>query len=266
LAQKHTIRPFSTPYFRSFAQMPYVHLCFEDQVDASMRATATRIAERSLFEPSPLFHVPVLGSLHRYDAKHIESTCAHAVVDHAPPSFQFVQWELAGQTLRCRIASSDLSALASRLHHELPLGRPWASFYMTLGSVAGIEASVRADFLAAVSTAFPIDELANFTLKMAIEYSCQPPPKPRHEPRAHSSAPSSRELASMRIQSSGQTKKPRHHHPQQRSQHNKWKRSSQNTLNHPCMMDTATAGGISKPTSNAAARRGGRRGGRGGRW
>lgn len=255
--------------------MPYVCLRFEDQVDASMRATATRIAEGSAFQPSPAFHVPVLGSLHRYDAKHINSACAHAVAEHAPPSFHFVQWELTGQMLRCRLASSDLSALASRLHQELPLGRPWASFYMTLGSVAAIDAAVRDDFLAAVSAAFPIDESANFSLQVPVEYSCEPPAKPRHEPRTlDSSAPDSREasesLPITRVHPSGRPHMP-HHAPHKRSPHKKWVRGKQSMPEQPSMMmDTGTtgaiAGGISKPTSHAAARRrGGRRAGRGGR-
>lgn len=265
----HTMPPLALRRY----DMPYLFLRFQDAVDASMRETASKIAEGSAFKPNPVFRVSLMGSLHQYDAKYIESVRTDALVAYPSPSFHFIRWELTGETLRCLIGSTELSSLASCLHQALPLGRPWAAFYVTLGSVASISGDLRDDFLAAVSSAFPVDEHIKFTLKGPIEYSCEPPPKrcgskdPPYQSRTHVSA-----LGAGRPQ--GHWPARSNKLPIKLSPHKKWDRGESSLLDQPCMlMDTTDTtrtvvqhGGISKRSSRAATRRDRRQGGRGRGW
>jgi len=150
--------------------MPYACLFFSDDIDASMRAAAGHIAESSAFEPHPLFHCPVIGTLHHYTTEDVTSACLR-VTSGEPLPFIFGKWELSGTLLRATIESPAVSELAGRLHFELPLGRPWTSHYVTLGSVAAIDAGRRDEFLAAVTAAFPIDPTIRYTLHSQLEYN-----------------------------------------------------------------------------------------------
>lgn len=160
-----------------------------------MRESANRISEGSAFEAAPMFHVSLVGSLHHYKADQVAAACAEAASD-APIPFHFVKWELAGGQLRAIVASPELSALAACLGLHLPLGRPWSSFYVSLGSVANIAPEVRADFLAAVVAAFPIDQSLVYHLRLPILYNEHnvPPPKRLQEKPKKKSQPAQRSM------------------------------------------------------------------------
>uniref|UniRef100_A0A7S2CMH4 Uncharacterized protein n=1 Tax=Haptolina brevifila TaxID=156173 RepID=A0A7S2CMH4_9EUKA len=151
--------------------MPYACLLFADNVDRFMRVAANSIAEGSSFEPHPIFHVPVIGSLHHYTAKDVAGAASRATADKVVLSFRFGRWELSGSLLRATVESTSVRELAGHMQRELPLGRPWASSYVTVGSVATIDKERREEFLAAVEAAFPIDPQIEYSFKGHVEYN-----------------------------------------------------------------------------------------------
>lgn len=140
--------------------MPYVAATFDDAISHSMRETADRLAAGSAFKTSDQpFHVPIMGSLQQY------SPDAIAMAAGSAPSClrgRFVKWELHQSDLRCVIEFSGVDALLEHLQQTLPRGKPWRTHYLTLGSIADIEAWMHDDFLAAVSQNFPIDPSLEF--------------------------------------------------------------------------------------------------------
>lgn len=154
-----------------------------------MRETAARISQGSAFVPHEVpFHVPLLGSLHVYPNEAIFK--AFDRVDCGPQNCRFLRWECRASELRVVVELLDCAQL-SHLQEALPRGKPWRSHYVSLGSVAAIDAALQTDFLAAVEAAFPIDASIPFILKK-LEYHVgdKPPDKaPPKEPAQHSKAP-----------------------------------------------------------------------------
>lgn len=149
--------------------MPYLSLNFADDVNASMRNTAIKLAEGSPFAPETAdLHVPCFGSLHGYPHEVIRDAAVNVLALQG----RFIRWEIAQHQLRVTIAlaSDGLSELYRHLRRALPRGRPWRSHYVTLGSVAHIEPERRDEFLQAVVAAFPIDETIYFTTATSLGY------------------------------------------------------------------------------------------------
>jgi len=135
--------------------MPYLFATFEDDVDASMRNTATHIAASSAFQPHrERFHVPLLGSLHGYSADGV------AAAMHAAPTLRgrFVAWKVEESQLRAMIEFDDDATMTlHQLKAGLPRGTPWRVPHVSLGSVATIDPARHEAFRVAVREAFPID-------------------------------------------------------------------------------------------------------------
>lgn len=142
--------------------MPHLKLHFADDVDRSMKAAAAQIAAGSAFVPQEgPFSVSVLGSLHQYSAE----TVAEAVRS-APATLRgrFLNWDISRAKLRVNVELESTSGLLSHLQRELPRGRPWDAYYVTIGSVARIDTARHAEFMAAVNTSFPLDAELIFNL------------------------------------------------------------------------------------------------------
>jgi hypothetical protein len=150
--------------------MPYACLLFNENINTAMRSAADSIAAGSAFEAHPLFHVPIIGSLHRYTADKVANACDY-VANDAPLSFNFGKWEISGSQLRATIECEAAAQLATRLQGQLPAGRPWTMHYVVIGSVAAIEAARRDEFLAAVSASFPNDPQQHHLFAKRLEYS-----------------------------------------------------------------------------------------------
>lgn len=138
--------------------MPYIHAMFDSATEEAIKATASTLKDGSPFTPYTDLHVPLLGSLHVYS----EETIAAAIESAAPlPGGRFLKLELHGlrglHELRATIEFDD----AIRLHEKLPRGRPWRSTYVALGTI-DMEAAQRDEFLAAVTSAFPMSADVTF--------------------------------------------------------------------------------------------------------
>ena len=140
--------------------MPYIAALYDDATDWSMRQTAAQIATGSAFVPQDdPFHVPLLGGLHVYSDAEVEIS----IYDAPPLRGRFLKFFIAGSELRAAVELEDVGAYVNQLATALPKGKPWRTFYCTLGSVANIDKTKRDDFLKAVSEAFPIDAAAGFS-------------------------------------------------------------------------------------------------------
>lgn len=170
--------------------MPYACFTFDDDTNSAMRGVAARIASDSAFLPEePPFHVPIIGSLHEYSQEAV-----FAAFGAAPevPVGRFVDWELKASQLRATVElSNGATALMSHLQAALPKGKPWRAYYVTLGSVASIDAARHDDFLAAVKAAFPIDPSVIFHANR-LEFNMTPaaakpapPPKPPQQAKSN---------------------------------------------------------------------------------
>lgn len=195
--------------------MPYACLLFADDVDSFMRSAADTIAKGSAFEPHPIFHVPLIGSLHSYTAEEVATAGMRTRTDEVALSFHFGKWELCGSHLRATVDSAVAQELVGRLQVELPVGRPWASHYVTVGSVAAIDKERREEFLSAVQAAYPIDPQIEYNFKSHLEYN------------EHNVAPH-KPPATRRPKKGPSRTKPQAARPAQpvRSLHRKWKRGA----------------------------------------
>lgn len=133
-----------------------------------MRETADRIAANSAFVPEHLpFHCPLLGSLHMYSREVVKAALTRSSMELRG---RFLKWEVYDRAyLRATIELEGVDTLISKLQQDLPQGRPWRKHFVTVGCVQGIEAARHAEFLAAVSAAFPIDSTLVFTTA-SLEY------------------------------------------------------------------------------------------------
>lgn len=134
-----------------------------------MRSTANTIASASSFQPEMLpLHIPLLGSLHTYNAEEVRQVLA-ASADWAPQvQGRFVKWEIDCKSrLRAVVEFAD-EALTSHLQQMLPRGRPWRNHFLILGSCASISPDQHAEFLAAVEKAFPIDTSSTFSCPLPL--------------------------------------------------------------------------------------------------
>lgn len=153
--------------------MPYLCAHFDENVNAVMHDAAQRIAGSSAFTPEQLrFHVPLIGSLHVYSQEHITSVIEQTL---ASIHGHFVKWTIQGSSLRAMVELSEGAPdLLQQLQQTLPRGRPWRSHYVTLGSVAGIDAARHKEFVEAVEAAFPIDKDLHFALAGRLMYHNAP--------------------------------------------------------------------------------------------
>merc|ERR1719359_589985 len=113
--------------------MPYACLVFDDDVEASMRSTAGRIAASSGFLPEVApYHVPLLGGLHKYTEPEVRQALTASA--DGPLTGRFVKWEIVKSRLRAvvQLANDDH---VQRLQRLLPSGTPWRSHYLVLGSL-----------------------------------------------------------------------------------------------------------------------------------
>lgn len=154
--------------------MPFVSLLFDEATQAAMNETALRLATGSAFAQAPAFHVPLLGSLHHYSAELVAAAIASAPPQ--PTRGAFVRWEIHNARLRAAVEIHDGHAI-QHLQGALPLGKPWRTSYVELGSVAEIEPSQRDEFLAAVRAAFPMDGSVNFASGRLAHHNEPPLPK-----------------------------------------------------------------------------------------
>lgn len=150
-------------FINTSTTMPYACATFDQATNAAMREATDRFAAASAFVPQDLpFHVPLFGSLHTY-----EREAVHAALATGPTALvgRFVKWEIKATKLRAVVEfiPHELAALQQLLLAALPRGKPWASLYAELGSVAGLDAASHAAFLSAVEAAFPMDITATFT-------------------------------------------------------------------------------------------------------
>lgn len=152
--------------------MPYLCAHFDENVNAVMHDAAQRIAGSSAFTPEELrFHVPLIGSLHVYSQEHITSVIEQTLVSTRG---HFVKWTIQGSSLRAMVELIEGAPDLLQLQQTLPRGRPWRSHYVTLGSVAGIDAARHKEFLEAVEAAFPIDKDLHFALAGRLMYHDTP--------------------------------------------------------------------------------------------
>lgn len=142
--------------------MPFACCLFDPCIDIAIRETADRIAANSAFVPEQLpFHCPLLGSLHMYSPEVVKAALARSSMVLRG---RFLKWEVCDRAyLRATIELEDVVTLIGKLQQDLPQGRPWRKHFVTVGSVQGIEAARHAEFLAAVSAAFPIDPTLVFS-------------------------------------------------------------------------------------------------------
>jgi len=194
--------------------MPCACLLFDEHLDASMRTTARAIAEgAAAFEPQPIFHMPVIGSLHQCAAHDVEAACSRMARD-GPLSFRFVKWEISGgHMLRAVIDAPTVDALATRLKQELGHGRPWRSHYATIGSVAAMDPMCHQEFLEAVATAFPIDQRLVYQFKARVEFNMHngptqnaPKPKSSHQKWMRAERPAAMMITKETTGITGQSK------------------------------------------------------------
>jgi len=211
--------------------MPHLCLLFDDVVEASLRGVANQIAAGSAFvQQQDPFHVAFLGSLHTYSTEQINAGVAAA----PPVRGRWVAWELHQKQLRVAVELEldGAAACLSLVKAALPLGKPWRTHYVVIGSAANIDSAVHDDFLAAVEQAFPIDASQFFTTSQlslhntgtkaaAAAADALPPPRPKLNPKARSFVPcSSRPRVVMQDQRRIIQKK--HKRP---SPHVKWQRA-----------------------------------------
>lgn len=146
---------------------------FDDVVESSLRAVANQIAAGSAFVPQQdPFHVAFLGSLHTYSTEQVNASIASA----PPVRGRWLAFELHQQQLRMlvELEPDGAAACLSLVKAHLPLGKPWRTHYVTLGSAADIDSSVHGEFLAAVEQAFPIDATALFALTRLAYHNPKP--------------------------------------------------------------------------------------------
>jgi hypothetical protein len=207
--------------------MPHLSMLFESSVDASMRDAAVRISASSAFEPQITpFHVPLIGALHTYTSEEIQSAI------EATPAVRgrFVGWELHDAQYLRAVVQLDPDCIAN-LHMSLPRGRPWTPHYVTLGSVAGIEAAHHEEFVAAVRDAFAMDESLVFTSSQLV---CQTDRRPPQSSTDAATAgrrlnPKARPFVPALVQTVGKTKQK----PHRASQHKTWHRYASMSVDEP---------------------------------
>lgn len=162
-----------------------------------------KIAAGSAFAPGVApFHVPLLGGLHRHSAAHVAQTIEAAAPTTAPLRGRFVRWDVRGGQLRALVDldRSGFQELVGKLKLALHDGRPWDPTWVTLGSVADIDASSHSEFMEAVAAAFPIDAAMEFTLA-GLEFYDAP------QPRAKSAATTTKTNESAMSMSNSNNKK-----------------------------------------------------------
>lgn len=241
LAQK------ATTYMRLF-------LHFDENVDASMRAAAAKIATESAFEPaSTPFHVCVLGSLHVYSREAVA-----AATQSFPTQLRarFAKWELRAGQLRAAVEIDGIIESVRELHKVLPRARPWSTYYVSIGSVAAIESARHDEFLAAVQAAFPLDPEMIFTLGR-IDLHDEPPPQHTTTAAPRKSKPKMSKLdpkAPAVRQPAGGVKKQRKRKPRA-SPHMKWERTDTGTSADLIKSATASTGSRAVHARHAAAGR-----------
>lgn len=176
--------------------MPYACFTFDETTNTAMRDCVARICATSAFVPDETpFHCPLVGSLHGYSQEAV-----FAAFDAAPAlcAGRFLNWDLNASSQRLRVAvelTDGGAALLTHLQQALPQGKPWRTHYVTLGSVAQIEPSLHASFLAAVEAAFPIRD-ASFSaasLEFHVAAATNKPPLRAPAPEAvhHADLPKS---------------------------------------------------------------------------
>jgi len=160
-------------------------LRFEDSTEKSMGEAVSQMAEGSAFKPHPSAFVSFFGSLHRYSADQINSTLD---ANPKPLRGRFLRWEIVARSAQLRavveLEPVGCEALLGHLEQAFPKGTRWRSHYLTCGSLAAIDPSLHADFLAAVEAAFPIDPNAYFSTRDRLELKNDeaPPPKLKAPP------------------------------------------------------------------------------------
>jgi len=215
--------------------MPHLRFRFEEAVIASMRDAAARIAAGSAFVPREApFTVAVFGSLHPYD---VDTIAAAARSAPATLRGRFVQWEISSRAsqLRATIEIEGATELLDHLALQLPRGKPWGAYYVTIGSVAGIESALHDDFLAAVNAAFPLDADLIFTLGH-LELSDDAPPQrermdmtaaSRHTAKAHHQNKAKKQpQPAASIKKRGPSQQNKQRGPRHASPHRKWERAA----------------------------------------
>lgn len=231
-------------------------MLFESSVDASMRDAAARIAASSAFEPQTTpFHVPLLGALHTYTSEEIQS-----VIEGTPTvRGRFVGWEVHdAQHLRA-VVQLDPDGVA-HLNMALPLGRPWTSHHVTLGSVAGIAAARHEEFVAAVREAFPMDEGLVFASSHLVCLTERLPPQSstgaatagRLNPKARPFVPATHGGPPALAQTVRKKKQKR---PHSASQHKTWHRDARTSIDELIKSSAVSkrAKSKAKPVVTAAA-------------
>jgi len=147
---------------------------FDEATTASMRDAVDAICSESAFRATtdPL-HVPLLGSLHAHSTSTVSEACRSAEAAHPQRlSGHFVRWQLTHSgDLRVVCVIDNAKAVLHHLRRSLPKSRTWEAAYVHLGSAAAIDPSQRAEFLAAVEKAFPIDPSRHFTLIGRLEFN-----------------------------------------------------------------------------------------------
>jgi len=262
--------------------MPYACLTFDPAIDAAMRESAVRIASGSAFVPDKQpFHVPLLGSLHIYEAEAVRKALDDS--RYFAVRGRFIKWTIHAAQLRAIVELDGADVLLKHLQQALPRGRPWRTHYVTLGSVADIEAAQHDGFLAAVADAFPMDPNAIFSAGM-LEFHDVPPPRAPPQPQhQHVARDSGRDAASKHhlnpkarlfVPTAQKKPQPRNRHPpaatiSKLSPHRKWERSVEHvtatvgpsqgacgsTIDDLIMSTAKTGGRATKAARRNAARR-----------
>lgn len=162
--------------------MPYACFTFDNTTSAGMHGVTQKLQNSSAFVPESPFHVPLIGSLHVYSQEVVFAAFDAVYSSGAALTGRFLAWEIKASQLRCTVALDSADAIVNRLHTHLPQGKPWRAHYVVLGSVAAIEASRHAEFLAAVEAAFPVADATFAANKLEFHIAVRDKPLPSKSP------------------------------------------------------------------------------------
>mmetsp|Transcript_66210 Transcript_66210/g.181518 ORF Transcript_66210/g.181518 Transcript_66210/m.181518 type:complete len:254 (-) Transcript_66210:249-1010(-) len=171
--------------------MPYLCAVFDNATQAVITEAATRFAESSpfTFEKDTPFHVPLIGGLHVYPKDKIAAAVVESSsVTTAPVEGRFLRWDASSKSkLRIVVELADHDGLVA-VSSALPLGREWRDeLYVEVGSLATVDRANWANFIEAVTAAFPITESSRFTISHLDFIEMKRPPrssKPAAKPAA----------------------------------------------------------------------------------
>lgn len=162
----YAVFPLDAAGPRIFNDMSAAMLVLDEYLAVSLDEATASFAAGSPFERSTLpFHINVVVADQELDAARFHAVLQAVAKSTAPLSGRCVRWEIAGdQTLRLLVDFDIPSkSLCDKLRARLPRGFQEVRPAVVVGSVAQIDTSLHAAFLAAVQQACPISETSTFT-------------------------------------------------------------------------------------------------------